>query len=95
MLLLFELLNGSFEVFFLSLVVPMLFTIALGTLSFFTLRASATSLDKSKTMIVEMEASSSDERSIIDQVLHQLVKWLQRTVRRKEGSEDDHFLFIP
>ncbi|TGB05391.1 hypothetical protein [Halobacillus salinus] len=94
MLILFDILTGSYDVLFYSILLATFVTMAFGSISFFTFKADA-SWRKGQAVLVQTDSEPTGHRPIIDQVLHQQVKWLKRTVSRQEGSEDDCFLFIP
>lgn len=92
--ILFDILTGSYDVLFYSIMIAAFVTIAFGSITIFSFKTDA-SWRRDQAVLVQADKDPLAHTPVIDQVLHQQVKWLKRTVSRKEGSEDDCFLFIP
>lgn len=93
MLVLFDLLNGSYEFMILSIYLSFFFTLAIGTIVSYTL-SYASSCEAKHTVTTNRFKLPASEPPIIAQVIHEQISWLQRTICRKDNSEDDHYLFI-
>ena len=93
MLVLFDLLNGSYEFMSLSIYLSFFFTLAIGAIVTYTLSYASSCESKHKVTTNRLKFHTA-EPPIIAQVIHEQISWLQRTICRKDNSEDDHYLFI-
>ncbi|KHE67123.1 hypothetical protein [Halobacillus sp. BBL2006] len=92
--ILLEMLDGSYDLLFLSIYISLLVRIALETIWTHTV-ADTSNWMTSRHIVssrhdIELPASGD-----VVEFVNDMIHWLQRTVRRKENSKDgDHFLFI-
>ncbi|WP_226576529.1 hypothetical protein [Halobacillus litoralis] len=94
MSILLETLDGSYDLLFLSIYISLLVSVALETIW----RHMVT--DTSKWMGSHQMVSNHNHLEItplghLVEFINEVIHWLQRTVRRKDSSDDgDHLLFI-
>ncbi|MGI8317137.1 hypothetical protein [Halobacillus mangrovi] len=92
--ILVELLDGSYDLLFLSIYISVLVRISLEAI--WTQMVADTSGWMSSRHIVPKK--NDPQLIVLDDVVecaNEMIRWLQRTVRRKESSkDDDHYLFI-
>ncbi|RWZ55317.1 hypothetical protein EQV77_11785 [Halobacillus fulvus] len=90
MTILFELMDGSYDLLFLSIYISTLTGLTLESMwSQFTNDTSAWIHERTVSFFRSEEGEVHDDR--VDLPFEDLIHWLQRTVRRKEASDEgDH-----
>ncbi|UOQ43613.1 hypothetical protein MUN89_17135 [Halobacillus salinarum] len=89
-----ELLDGSYDLLFLSIYLSLLMTIAVQTIWSHMVHEPSGCLS-TRQVIADTRNIEVKERRYVVLPDNEMVQWLQRTVRRKEdSSDDDHCLYI-